>query len=216
MLEPVTARAAVITLPLGVLIAPQQDVAAVHFVPDLQDKQQAYKALGMGQVLKVVLRFRESFWDQTRPPYPHLPRLSFLFAPDEAFPTWWTSYPLVAPQLTGWVAGPRADPLARQTDERIIGQAVEALGRIMGVPTHELEAGLEGGHLHNWSTDPFTRGAYSYVRVGGVEAPRHLGAPLADTLFFAGEATSADGHTGTVHGAIASGNRAVGEILRSR
>jgi Flavin containing amine oxidoreductase len=58
--------------------------------------------------------------------------------------------------------------------------------------------------------------AYSYVRAGGLEAPRQLGAPLADTLFFAGEATDSDGHTGTVHGAMASGNRVVDEILRSR
>jgi monoamine oxidase len=212
----VTARAAVITLPLGVLTAAPQDLAAVRFVPELQDKQPTYKALGMGEVLKVVLRFREAFWDPMRPPYPYLPRLSFLFAPDETFPTWWTSYPLVGPQLTGWVAGPRAAQLASQADVRIIGQAVEALARSLGVPTNELETGLEGGHLHNWNTDPFARGAYSYVRVGGLEAPRHLGAPLAATLFFAGEATDADGHTGTVHGAMASGNRVVDEILRSR
>ncbi len=215
-LDPLTAKAAVITLPLGVLAASDQDAAAVRFVPDLPDKPTTYKDIGMGQVVKVVLRFRESFWDRRGSSYPFMPRMSFLLARDELFPTWWTSYPLNAPLLTAWIAGPRAAPLTNQTDEQIIGQAVQTLARILGVPTNELEAGLASGHMHNWNTDPFSRGAYSYVRVGGLEAPRQLGTPLADTLFFAGEATDANGHTGTVHAALASGNRVVGEILRSR
>jgi len=62
--------------------------------------------------------------------------------------------------------------------------------------------------------DPFSRGAYSYVRVGGVEALRKAGEPVAATLFFAGEATNADGQTGTVHGAMATGHRVADEIVR--
>jgi monoamine oxidase len=140
--------------------------------------------------------------------------MSFLTVPGEVFGTWWTSYPIFAPLLTGWVAGPRAAPLASQPDSAIIGEALAALARILGVPGQKLEAELEGGHVHNWSTDPFSYGAYSYVRVGGSEAPRRLGEPVAGTLFFAGEATNGDGHTGTVHGAIATANRAVDEIVR--
>jgi len=36
---------------------------------------------------------------------------------------------------------------------------------------------------------------------------------VANTLFFGGEATNSDGHSGTVHGAIATGYRAADEIL---
>jgi monoamine oxidase len=195
------------------MAAPDDD-AAVRFVPALPDKQRARASLAMGEVLKVVLRFRAPFWEYEQPPCPHLPRLSFLFAPDETFPTWWTSYPLIAPQLTAWVAGPRAVRLARQADARIVEDAVTALARILGIPAHGLEAELASVHLHNWNTDPFARGAYSYVRAGGLEAPRELGTPLAATLFFAGEATDAGGQTGTVHGAMASGHRVVCEILK--
>jgi len=35
-------------------------------------------------------------------------------------------------------------------------------------------------------------------------------------LFFAGEHTDTTGHNGTVHGAIASGQRAAREILKSK
>jgi monoamine oxidase len=216
LLEPVTAQAAVITLPLAVLTTSPQDAAAVRFVPELQEKQPAYKHLGVGHALKVVLRFGELFWDRARPPYPSLPRLSFLFTPEETFPTWWTSYPLVAPVLTAWVAGPRASTLTGQAEAPVVRQAIEALARSLRVPVSELEGRLESGHMHNWSADPFARGAYSYVRVGGIDAPRQLGTSLAATLFFAGEATDSNGQTGTVHAAMASGNRVVGEILRTR
>jgi monoamine oxidase len=43
-----------------------------------------------------------------------------------------------------------------------------------------------------------------------------LGAPVDATLFFAGEATQSDGQNATVHGAIASGERAASEVLRLR
>jgi len=214
MLEPVTARAAVITLPLGVLTASDHDIGAVRFVPDLQTKRPVYDGIAMGHAVKVLLRFREAFWERRTPGYPYLPRLSFLRAPDAIFRTWWASYPLFAPLLTGWAAGPRAVPLATQADADVIGLAVDALVRILRVPRTDLEAALEGWHLHNWGADPFSRGAYSYVRVGGVEALRKAGEPVAATLFFAGEATNADGQTGTVHGAMATGHRVADEIVR--
>jgi monoamine oxidase len=143
-------------------------------------------------------------------------RLSFLFSDDEVMPTWWTSYPLLTPTLTGWVGGPRATKLARQSDEAIAGQALDALARVLHVRRGILEARLEAWHLHNWSVDPYACGAYSYVRVGGMDAPVQLGVPVADTLFFAGEATSTDGHTGLVHGALATGARAAREVIAAR
>ena len=52
-----------------------------------------------------------------------------------------------------------------------------------------------------------------------IEQPEHaligqaLAAPVEDTLFLAGAATNTDGHTGTVHGAMATGRRAACDIL---
>jgi monoamine oxidase len=70
-------------------------------------------------------------------------------------------------------------------------------------------------YCHDWQSDPFSRGAHSYVKVGGEAAQRQLAAPVANTLFFAGEAAESSGQHGTVHGAIASGHRAAAEILNS-
>jgi monoamine oxidase len=74
---------------------------------------------------------------------------------------------------------------------------------------------LQDFAYHDWQADPFARGAYSYVTVGGLWAQRALAQPVAGTLFFAGEATHWEGHFATVHGAIASGRRAAQEALTS-
>lgn len=68
---------------------------------------------------------------------------------------------------------------------------------------------------HNWVNDPYSRGAYSYMVVGGSDSPGKLARPVKGTLFFAGEASDTDGRTGTVHGAIASGRRAAKQALRA-
>ena len=75
---------------------------------------------------------------------------------------------------------------------------------------------FQAASLHNWQTDPFARGAYSYVLAGGTSARKALARPLLGTLFFAGEAADADGElAGTVAGALQSGERVAREVLRA-
>src|SRR5262249_38811927 len=138
---------------------------------------------------------------------------SFLFSNSETIPTWWTSDPLPSSHLVGWVGGPRAARLAREPEAIIVERSIEGLARMLGVARDMLEAELEAWYLHNWGADPFARGAYSFVRSGGLEPPRRLGEPVEATLFFAGEATDAHGHTGTVHAALASGARVASEVI---
>jgi len=75
---------------------------------------------------------------------------------------------------------------------------------------------LDAVFYHDWINDPFSRGVYSYSRVGGADACVKLSRPIRDTIWFAGEAADRLGRTGTVHGAIDSGWRAAGQILRRR
>jgi monoamine oxidase len=141
--------------------------------------------------------------------------LSFLFADDPQFPTWWTGNPLPYPILTGWAAGPNAAAHTGRSDHETCQSAVQALARIMEVREAELHEQLTGSFMHNWQADPYSRGAYSYAAVGGMDAARTLAAPVDNTLYFAGEATNGDGYNGTVHGAIATGLRAAKELLQS-
>jgi monoamine oxidase len=71
---------------------------------------------------------------------------------------------------------------------------------------------VEGVLVQDWQADPYSRGGYSYVLVGGQGAREQLRKPLEKTLFFAGEATDTD-EAGTVAGALRSGVRAAREVL---
>ena len=66
--------------------------------------------------------------------------------------------------------------------------------------------------ITRWGQDPWSRGSYSYLGPGASSATRRmLARPIDDRLFFAGEATDTE-HPATVHGALASGQRAAIEI----
>jgi len=59
-----------------------------------------------------------------------------------------------------------------------------------------------------WATDPFSRGAVSYTRIGVQASTRAtLAEPVAERVYFAGEATDAD-NPSTIRGAIHSGESA--------
>ena len=214
----VRARKAIVTLPLAVLQANAGETGAVVFVPELKSKRDALDLLEMGPVIRVVLRFRERFWDRievdTDRGKSSLSEMSFLHADDPVFPTWWTTMPRKAPILTAWSAGPHCSGLIFQDQQTIVSRALDTLSRLMHMNRAELEQLLAAHYLHNWQADPFARGAYSWAKVGGVNAAAELARPLEYTLFFAGEATDSNGHNGTVNGALESGYRAAEEVLQ--
>jgi len=203
-----TARCAVVTLPLGVLQA-----GSVAFTPALQAKSAALAGLVMGKVLRVTLRFQEKFWRERKGGGAQsLADLRFLFTDDPNFPTWWSDSPMQAPLLTGWSPARAAERLSGRPLEVIRHAAVQSLANVMHMTVAEISGLLLDAQVHDWQTDPFSCGAYSYVRAGADGAQKELAAHLAGTLFFAGEACD-EGHFGTVHGAIASGTRAAREVL---
>jgi monoamine oxidase len=214
-LPTLTARTALITLPLAVLKA-----GVVRFDPTLPAKQRALSGLEMGQVFKIVLRFREAFWQ--RPEFLKERRakagstgsgLNFLHAHGAEVPTWWTTLPVRAPVLTGYVGAVAAEQLLAEEPPSRLERSLVALSEVLAVPRRELEEQLDASASHDWRADPFARGAYSYIGVGGNGAPRALGRPVDGTLFFAGEATNG-AEIGTVAGALSSGRRAAREVLR--
>jgi monoamine oxidase len=211
------ARKAIVTLPLAVLQARPGETGTVAFVPELKSKQNALDHLEMGPVIRVVLRFRERFWErieaESKRGRRSLSEMSFLHSDDPIFPTWWTTMPREAPILTAWSAGPHCATLASQDHATIVSRALDTLSQLMHMSRGDLDRLLEAHYLHDWQADPFARGAYSWTKVGGVSAAAELARPLDFTLFFAGEATDSNGHNGTVNGALESGYRAAQEVL---
>jgi monoamine oxidase len=192
----ILARKAIVTLPLGVLQA-----RSVKFAPQLSMKQAALSRLASGPVIRVAMRFKQPFWRE------RVPGVAFFHAPRAPFPTFWTPLPMHAPLLTAWAGGPKAAALSGSSRRQLVQQALasvrSALGRVPAV---------QQVLVQDWQADPYSRGGYSYVIVGGQGAREQLRKPLEETLFFAGEATDAE-EAGTVAGALRSGVRAAREVL---
>ena len=183
---------AVITVPIGVL-------------PSLvREKRHALAKLESGPVVRVAMAFREAFWEKQHP------GVAFFHSPNAPFPTFWTPLPMHAPLLTCWAGGPKASRLTGSSEKTLLKHALASVRSVLG-NFEEPRAYL----MHDWQADPFARGGYSYVKVGGTGARQALAEPLEETLFFAGEATDTE-QSGTVGGALSSGLRAAREVLAGK
>jgi monoamine oxidase len=171
----------------------------------------------MGHAIRLTLVFRERFWESLEKRESmsgeEWSQFGFIHNPEASLPTWWTQLHIRAPILVGWSGGPNAERLSQLTEEALLREAFQSLQEIFEISESHVRRQFVTFHTHNWIADPFTRGAYAYLPVNGLELQQTLARSIEDVLFFAGEATSV-GHIGTVHGAIESGQRAAREILK--
>jgi monoamine oxidase len=207
----VSATRVIITVPLGVLQAAPGTPGAISWDPFPEQILKAASRLAFGQVVRIVLRFTRAFWEDSS----DFADAGFFFSNEGVFPTWWTTLAARAPILTGWSAGSHADTLLGRSSAEVVAQALASLARILNTTSERIGNSLECAYLHDWHADPFSRGAYSYVPAGALPDREKLAEPVGDTLYFAGEAIELNGHSATVHGAIASGIRAAKQILQS-
>jgi monoamine oxidase len=203
------ANRVIVTLPLGVL-----QRGSVTFSPPVTGTLEAAAGMRMGQVCRFTMMFRRRFWESLEP-QPAMRELSFLYALGTMPPVWWTPHPEVSNSLSGWVGGPRSQELITLSAEELKQHAATSLAEVMGLEIEAVLAEMTGCYTHNWQTDEFALGAYSYVASGGLGAAAAMSEPVANTLYFAGEHTDVTGHWGTVHAAMRSGLRAAKQILTS-
>ena len=214
------ATTVIVTLPVSVLQARPGETGAVEFSPGIPSLDDALGGLAMGTVIRTVFAFSERFWEHGLQNAPDrggagLASLSFMHSPGSTFPVWWTQFPERSPLLVGWLGGPPASALSAQSDADIERLALRDLASHLGTSYERLAGLVTGSWMHNWETDPFSRGGYSYAVVGGSGAARKLARPVEQTVFFAGEALDTDGHGGTVEGALATGSRAARGVLQA-
>ena len=193
--EVFSAERAIITLPLGVLQA-----GSVQFSPELPDwKRGAISRLAMGVVDKLVLSYPRRFW----PAKPHFLGYAARDGGGELAQIVNLYAATGQNALAIHFAGRRAKELEQQSDEHAVAAAQRILRIMFGDSIPEPSA----YRLTRWGQDPFSLGAYSYARPGSTGADHDLlAAPVADRLFFAGEATHRR-FPSTVHGAYLSGTR---------
>ena len=201
--EEFRSRYAIVTVPLGVLKA-----ETIRFDPPLPSRKRgAIARLGFGNAFVLHLRVRggsvvrrlgdfRNLWGDTSTSFK---RLAIPLPDGDGI-------------LSAFTTGQEARRRSR-LDEPELVEATRAEWEGIAPPGVSLGTVVDQV-VHRWPVDPWVRGSYSFLPPGvGLDDRRALAAPVGDRLFFAGEATHAGGASGTIHGAIESGERAAGELL---
>lgn len=203
------------TIPLGVL-----KHGNVEFQPPLPSwKTEAIERLGFGVLNKVILVYKEAFWDKDRDIFGMLQtptnRLS-MNQKDYAcrrgrFFQWFSVTNTTGmPCLLALMAGDAAYDTEVTPNDDLIAEATEVLRTRYGARvTQPLEA-----IVTRWESDRFARGSYSNAGVNMQPEDYQLMARTIGNLYFAGEHTIVT-HPATVHGAYLSGLRAASDVLDS-
>jgi monoamine oxidase len=111
------AQKIVVTVPLPTL-------TRLRFTPALPEKMTAASQIGVGQVMKFLLRFKDAWWRQARGQ--DLSKMMF-FLCHETIPTWWTQYPDSSPVLTGWLPGAGTEEFKHRSANAMLGLAMTSL-----------------------------------------------------------------------------------------
>ena len=206
----VRSRAVIVTLPLGVL--QQGDVQFDEPLP--RDKVEAIQSLLPGKAFKMHSSFRAQrggrpFWPEG---------MAFLASALDSQLHWPTSVERRRGQrhlLTHLVGGDAADRFGQHPDppEAMLNQLVHMFA------SRRIRDLFVRAEWRVWHADPFSRSGYSAFPSDADQSARQtLGEPLAETLFFAGEAVGVpnlQGHVASVHGAIESGLHCARQVISS-
>lgn len=193
----VKARRAIITVPVSLLQA-----EAIRFTPALpQTTQTAIHGLGMGALTKVALhfegaRFGLSPWTQYFDQGEGGDLINFEF------------WPFDRNLVIAFFGGDYARSIAKLGEE---GASRAILDRLVAILGEEARRAYRGGRLAGWSESPFSRGSYSIAKPGQAGARDVLAQPVAERLFFAGEATAGSASM-TAGGAAIAAQRAIAQI----
>jgi monoamine oxidase len=180
----------------------------IAFDPPLPERKRAAIAgLPMGLLNKVIVEFDRD-----------------VFPPD-AIPDSWVLHdgpgrddvafvvkPLGAPVAIAFYGGRRAWELERLGDRAAREDATRRLKQMYG---DHVEAAIRRVRVTRWGRNPWTRGAYSAARPGQAGMRAVLAEPVADRVFFAGEACGPPKWSGSLAAAYASGIEASRQLLAS-
>ncbi len=204
----------IVTVPLGILQLEESDQRAIIFNPPLEEKKQAAKNLGYGTIIKFLIEFKHSFWNDEKVQEridKKLNQLGWIIS-DEKIPTWWTQLPVKTPLLTGWLGGPDAVSFSAFSDDELLNIACDTLTSVFKTTPDKISELIKTSQVFSWFNDPYACGAYSYATIEWQKHIKVIAEPVADLLFFAGEGLHIT-NTGTVEAAFESGLETVSKIM---
>jgi monoamine oxidase len=192
----IRANAAIITVPPSVLAS-----GAIRFTPELPgETRDALAGLGAGALTKIGLKFDGTRFD--------VPPDSDIFEIEDAgatfdFECWTFGRDLVIANF----GGDHARHVTADGDAAAVAAALDAFTRVVGSSARR---SFVDGSVHAWHRDPLSLGCYSHCLPGHADARAKLAEPIAERIFFAGEATGGDDYGGamTAGGAFLAGQAA--------
>lgn len=212
----IKAKKVIVTVPLGVL---QAD--AIDFIPALpKSHSNAIRRLGMGKMNKIFMFWKSEdvFWPM---PSTHFEVLGDVTDRDSTFLFYNSlSFHEEKPALYSFFKGPQVEQIEREFanadpkmyEERITELAMACLRSMFGKDVPQPEKVIVTG----WFADEYTRGAYSFNKVGMKPRDREvLTFPIAEgRIHFAGEVTHEE-YFATTTGAFLSGRNAAKKVAKT-
>ena len=189
----IRAEAVIVTASTGVLAS-----GALRFTPELPTStQSAINDLPMGILAKIPLKIRDQRFGLE-------PFSGLLLARRGRRDINFLCFPFATDLMVGFVGGELGWALSAAGEAAAVDFATEALVHMFGSGA---AAAVQKGGMTPWASDPWALGAYATARPGRYAARAALAAPIADRIFFAGEAL-AGGLSQTCGGAYRSGETA--------
>ena len=198
----VSGRAAIVTVSTGILGAgdilfdpalPSEKLAAIHHLP-------------LGGHNRIALVFDRDVFDDEA-----LDGISILSTQEDDVPMSFRLRPFGFDYAVGVTGGRYADWLERAGVEASVDVALEKLKSVFG---NDIAKHVVATNVTAWRGDPWIKGAYAAAQPGHADARDILREPLAERLFFAGEATHGSFFS-TCHGAYLSGIDAADAAART-
>lgn len=170
----IQAQAAIVTIPTGALA-----FDALRFAPELPlSHRAAIFDLPMGLLTKIPLQVTGTRFDLN--PFDDL-LIEGLAKHDLYF----LCFPFDLDLMVGFVGGDFAWELEAAGEEAGVDYVTGKLVSIFGSDTRKH---VRKGMMTNWAGDRWARGAYAAARPGKADARSTLAEPVADRIWFAGEA----------------------------
>jgi len=193
----IEAQYCLLTVPLGVLHA-----GSIAFVPALPPaKQTAIAGIGVGVVNKIALAFKRGALPPDRDVWLYQVRKDGSIADVVV-------RPFGADMTVHFTGGNFAREMELLSKADQITFALATIGDIYG---NDMAAGCTGGAVTGWSRDPFSLGAHSAALPGQAHQRGELARPVAERIYFAGEAC-APAWASSLPGAFLSGRAAARAI----
>ncbi len=209
-----TATKVIVTVPLSILKS-----GDITFSPSLDGtKTSALAKFKMDAAMRILLDFKSNFWGLDS---------SYIWG-GSTVPQYFNSgvgRSKFFRSMALTIYGQKAEQLSALSDyNKVLTVLAELDAVYQGQATRFIRRDLDNTNdstnllylVKDWTKDEFIKGGVSYPLVGTANADRKdLSLPLADKLYFAGEATDIEGDSGTVSGALNSAVRVVEEIVKS-